>query len=58
MEILPISGKGQDMGQPYLLKGAEAREVLTEVQTRSAALDTPVRIDGDRGIVSASFERR
>lgn len=51
IEVLPIAGKGTELAQPYLLQGAEARSLLEQVQTRSAALDTHLDIAGDEGII-------
>jgi len=52
VEIFPIAGKGHNLSQPFLLEGSAGREVLAEVQRRSAALDTSVRIEGNQGIVT------
>jgi len=51
IEILPIAGKGQQLAQPYLLHGEEAKAILTTIQIRSAALSTIVDIEGDEGVV-------
>jgi poly-gamma-glutamate capsule biosynthesis protein CapA/YwtB (metallophosphatase superfamily) len=62
IEVLPIAGKGQPEGhtgpydatlfQPFLMQGASAHELLEGVRSRSAALDTPMRIDGDIGVIT------
>jgi len=62
IEVLPIAGKGQPEGhagsydatlfQPFLMQGATAHELLEGVRSRSAALDTPMRIDGDIGVIA------
>src|SRR5258708_960166 len=62
VEVLPIAGKGQPEGhtgpydsklfQPFLMQGSSARQLLEGIRTRSAALDTAVEIDGDKGIIT------
>jgi tripartite-type tricarboxylate transporter receptor subunit TctC len=62
IEVLPIAGKGQPEGhtgsydatlfQPFLMQGASAHELLEGVRSRSAALDTPMQIDGDIGVIT------
>jgi hypothetical protein len=63
VEVLPIAGKGQPAGrtgqpydaklfQPFLMEGSSARQLLEGVRTRSAALDTPMEIDGNKGIIT------
>jgi hypothetical protein len=62
VEVLPIAGKGQPEGhtgpydaklfQPYLMQGSSAKQLLEGVRSRSAALDTPMQIDGDKGVIS------
>jgi poly-gamma-glutamate capsule biosynthesis protein CapA/YwtB (metallophosphatase superfamily) len=64
LEVLPIAGKGQPEGhtgpydpklfQPYLMQGSSAKQLLEGVRTRSAALDTPMQIDGDKGVITIS----
>jgi poly-gamma-glutamate synthesis protein (capsule biosynthesis protein) len=61
VEVLPIAGKGQPEGhsgpydpklfQPYLMQGSGAQHLLEGVRSRSAALDTPMQIDGDKGVI-------
>lgn len=51
IEIIPIAGQGANLSQPYALTGNEARAVLEDIQTRTAALDTRMEITGDLGIV-------
>lgn len=51
VDILPIAGQGNDLAQPFLLEGARAQAVLEDIQTRSAALDTPMEIVGDIGVI-------
>ena len=51
VEILPVAGIDQNLSQPYLLTGPEARELLEDIQTRSAALDTRMEIQGDVGVI-------
>ena len=63
VEVLPIAGKGQPEGragqpydaklfQPFLMQGASARQLLEGVRSRSAALDTAMEIDGDKGVIT------
>jgi poly-gamma-glutamate synthesis protein (capsule biosynthesis protein) len=51
IEIFPIAGTGQQLAQPYLLHGPQARAVLDAVQSRSAVLDTSLTIEGDEGVI-------
>jgi poly-gamma-glutamate synthesis protein (capsule biosynthesis protein) len=63
VEVLPIAGKGQPAGrkgqpydaklfQPFLMEGSSAQQLLEGVRSRSAALDTAMEIDGNKGIVT------
>jgi len=63
IEVLPIAGKGQPAGrtgqpydaklfQPFLMEGSTAQQLLEGVRSRSAALDTKMEIDGDKGIIT------
>jgi poly-gamma-glutamate synthesis protein (capsule biosynthesis protein) len=64
VEVLPIIGKGQPEGhvgpydsklfQPDLMRGANARQLLENLRTRSAALDTSMTIDGEKGVIAVS----
>ena len=64
VEVLPIVGKGQPDGhagpydaklfQPALMQGEEARKLLENIRTRSAALDTKMEIDGDKGVITVA----
>jgi poly-gamma-glutamate capsule biosynthesis protein CapA/YwtB (metallophosphatase superfamily) len=64
IEVLPIVGKGQPEGhtgpydsklfQPTLMQGADARRLLEDLRTRSAALDTTMAIDGEKGVIAVS----
>jgi hypothetical protein len=64
VEVLPIIGKGQPEGhvgpydsklfQPALMRGADARQLLENLRTRSAALDTSMTIDGEKGVITVS----
>ncbi len=51
VEILPISGRGNDLSQPFLLEGEDAAALLQDVQTRTRALDTTMEIRGNIGII-------
>jgi poly-gamma-glutamate capsule biosynthesis protein CapA/YwtB (metallophosphatase superfamily) len=57
VEILPIAGIGRDLGQPYLLQGERANSLLTDLQTRSAALDTRMEIESDVGLIKPDVAR-
>ena len=62
VEVLPIAGKGQPEGhtgpydaklfQPFLMQGSSAKKLLEGIRGRSAALDTPMQIDGDKGVIT------
>jgi poly-gamma-glutamate synthesis protein (capsule biosynthesis protein) len=63
VEVLPIAGKGQPAGrtgqpydaklfQPFLMEGASAQQLLEGVRSRSAALDTTMNIDGNKGVIT------
>ncbi|MBX6365122.1 MAG: CapA family protein [Gemmatimonadetes bacterium] len=51
VEILPIAGKLTTLAQPYVLTGEPARALLTDIQKRSAEMDTKLDIKGDVGIL-------
>lgn len=51
VEVLPVAGRDQNLSQPYLLAGAEARALLEDIQARTAVLDTSMRIEGDVGVI-------
>jgi hypothetical protein len=63
VEVLPIAGKGQPEGrtgqpydaklfQPFLMEGSSAQQLLEGVRSRSAALDTTMNIDGNKGVIT------
>jgi hypothetical protein len=62
--VLPIVGKGQPEGhtgpydsklfQPALMQGADARKLLEDLRNRSAALDTTMALDGEKGVITVS----
>jgi hypothetical protein len=64
VEVLPIIGKGQPEGhtgpydsklfQPALMQGADAHRLLENLRGRSAALDTTMAIDGEKGVIAIS----
>jgi hypothetical protein len=64
VEVLPIIGKGQPAGhkgpydsklfQPALMQGANAHQLLENLRSRSAALDTTMAIDGEKGVIAIS----
>ena len=67
VEVLPIAGKGQPEGhtgpyegklfQPYIMQGAAGRELLEKIRARTAALDTKMEIDGDKGVIMVAASR-
>lgn len=57
VEILPIAGIGRDLGQPYLLEGEPANSLLTDLQVRSAALDTLMEIEDGVGVINPDVAR-
>src|SRR5437660_3434856 len=63
VEVLPIAGKGQPEGrpgqsydpklfQPFLMQGSSAQQLLASIRSRSAALETAMEIDGDKGVIT------
>ena len=65
VEVLPIIGKGQPEGragqpydsklfQPALMQGTSAQRLLADLRNRSAALDTVMQVDGDKGVITVS----
>jgi poly-gamma-glutamate synthesis protein (capsule biosynthesis protein) len=64
IEVLPIVGKGQPEGhtgpydstlfQPALMQGENAHRVLENLRSRSAALDTTMAIEGEKGVITVS----
>jgi poly-gamma-glutamate capsule biosynthesis protein CapA/YwtB (metallophosphatase superfamily) len=62
VEVLPIIGKGQPEGhtgpydsklfQPALMQEADAHRLLENLRSRSAALDTTMAIDGEKGVIT------
>jgi poly-gamma-glutamate capsule biosynthesis protein CapA/YwtB (metallophosphatase superfamily) len=52
IDVIPIAGTGQQLAQPYLLHGSAARALLEAVQARSAALNTPMTLEGDEGMIN------
>ena len=67
VEVLPIAGKGQPQGhtgaydsklfQPYVMTGPSATKLLEGVRTRTAALDTTMKIEGDKGVITVSASK-
>jgi hypothetical protein len=62
VEVLPIAGKGQPEGrngqpydpklfQPFLMQGSSAQQFLASIRSRSAALDTAMELDDDKGLI-------
>ena len=64
VEVLPMAGQGQPEGhtgpydpklfQPFIMQGASAQQLLETIRSRSAALDTTMKIDGDKGVIKVS----
>jgi hypothetical protein len=36
------------------MQGSSAKQILERVRSSSAALDTPMQIDGDKGVITVS----
>lgn len=51
IEIIPISGKGKNLAQPYKLKGEAARNTLRNIKILTEELNTKMTIEEDLGIV-------
>jgi hypothetical protein len=68
VEVLPIAGKGQPEGhsgpydptlfQPFILQGSSAKQLLETIRSRSAALDTSMQIEGDKGVIKVVQPRQ
>lgn len=58
VEIIPVAGRGNLLGQPRVLTGREARALLDDIKARSAALDTEMAIVGDIGVVTPAGGRK
>jgi hypothetical protein len=64
VEVLPIAGKGQPQGhtgaydsklfQPYVTQGPSAHKLRETIRSRTAALDTTMKIEGDKGVITVS----
>ena len=62
VEVLPIAGNGQPEGhtgpydptlfQPFFMQGSSAHQILDGIRGRSAALDTPMQVEGDIGVIT------
>jgi poly-gamma-glutamate synthesis protein (capsule biosynthesis protein) len=51
VELLPTSGFGLDVVQPYTLEGERAQKLLRRIQGLSRTLDTEMTIEGDIGVI-------
>lgn len=52
LEVLPVAGIGEDLGQPYVLPdGERAQKVLRLVQEQAREMGTMLRIEGNVGVV-------
>jgi poly-gamma-glutamate capsule biosynthesis protein CapA/YwtB (metallophosphatase superfamily) len=49
--IYPVSGKNNELFQPYLLTGERAQKVLKETKRKSEMFDTCISIKNDQGII-------
>ena len=59
-----MSGKGQPEGhtgpydpkvfQPFIMQGSSAHQLLETIRSRSAALDTTMKVEGDKGVITIS----
>jgi hypothetical protein len=62
VELLPVGRVGPEgpgpydstLAQPALMQGANARQLLENLRRRSAALDTSMAIDGEKGVITVS----
>lgn len=54
VEILPVAGKHEELSQPYVLEGARANHMLTQLQTLSKGMGGTLRIEGNKGILTAN----
>ncbi|MGP1667505.1 MAG: CapA family protein, partial [Rhodanobacter sp.] len=61
IELVPIAlnemgddptRQNETRGRPRIATGDDAQRILTRLQSRSAAFDTPLRIGGERGWIS------
>jgi hypothetical protein len=51
IEILPISGKGEFLYQPFLLEGTAAKETLSSLKKLSIKFNTKIFISESRGFI-------
>jgi poly-gamma-glutamate synthesis protein (capsule biosynthesis protein) len=51
LEVIPISGKGNDLAQPRVLKGESAHFLLSGIKTLTEDLNTEMQINGDIGVI-------
>jgi poly-gamma-glutamate capsule biosynthesis protein CapA/YwtB (metallophosphatase superfamily) len=51
LEVVPVAGEGEDLAQPYVLKGDRAKVVLDAVKRLSADEGTRLTIEGDVAVV-------
>jgi len=51
LEIVPIAGKMKDVGQPYVLKGKRAKDLLEEIKNLSKILNTKLTISKNIGTI-------
>jgi poly-gamma-glutamate synthesis protein (capsule biosynthesis protein) len=52
VEIIPVSGKMKDLGQPHVLQHARATQMLSHLQSISRGLGGAMRIDNDIGVLT------
>jgi hypothetical protein len=46
------NGGNATLFQPFLMQGSSAHQLLEGIRGRSAALDTPMQINGDIGVIT------
>lgn|GEM_PF-2800213 len=51
VEIIPVAGKGDDLGQPFVLTGERAHKMLNNLSKLSKELGTNIVRKGDLGII-------
>lgn len=53
VEILPVAGRFEELGQPYFLEGQRAKAMLLHLQAISKGLGGLLRIEGNKGVLTA-----
>jgi len=52
LELIPVSGVGDQLFQPAPLAGTEAEKTLSNLEEISKPFGTKIRREGDRGMIS------